>query len=388
MNEIKFGLQAKFHDFMPGDAKSLGEGFFKFPGLENNYALEYSIYAQNEQKVTDFLSLQYGLRYSIFQNIGKSTVYNFDENYNALDSSVYHKGEIYNTYSGFEPRFGARLTLDQSSSIKASYNRTVQYVHLARNATDMTPIDFWFPSNPNITPQKADQVAVGYFRNFLDNTYESSLEVYYKKIYDAIDFKDHANLLLNPQFYGELRTGTGYSYGLEFMTKKQVGKLTGWVSYTYSKTRYQIEEINNGKPYPTPFDKTHDISVIMSYEITPDLTFASNWIYSTAIPITAPTGKYSYENMSVPVYSERNGLRIPGTDYHRMDVSLTYDNIKSNILGIEVNHSFNLSVYNAYSRHNMYSVDFEPSEDEPGKMKATKLYLFKVIPAITYNFKF
>jgi hypothetical protein len=287
--------------------------------------------------------------------------------------------------------------LNEYSSLKASYNRTHQYIQLASNSTSATPLDIWFPATENVKPQRADQVALGYFRNLKDNTYETSLEVYYKKMFNAIDFRDHAQLLLNQYLEAELRIGTAYSYGLEAFVKKQRGDLTGWISYTYSKTNRTIPEINNGKEYSAPYDKTHDVSVILSYDLNKQLNFSANWVYSTAPPRTMPTGRFEYGGMTAPVYSDRNTVRI--FDYHRGDLSCTYTpDIKkrrerkgkaprTDGMFAKYESSWNLSIYNVYVRKNPMTINFDRDSDT-GEIKAEIIYLFKMVPSITYNFNF
>ncbi|MBN2519168.1 MAG: TonB-dependent receptor [Bacteroidales bacterium] len=398
-NTIKFGIQSTFIDFKPGEAKNFDNSFFNIPSLPDNYALEHGIYLQNEQKVSEYLSIQYGMRYSIFQNIGKATIYNFYKEINPfdsskvyipLDSTIYKSGEMFNTYTGWEPRFGLRFKVNDQNSVKISYNRTYQYIHLASNTASVTPIDMWFPSNPNILPQKADQIAVGYFRNFMENTIELSIEAYYKKIYDAIDFKDHAVLFLNKYFDGEIRPGEAYSKGIEFLAKKETGQLTGWISYTLSETKRKIPDVNSGEEFYAPYDKTHDIAVILSYDYNERLNFSTNWVYSTAMPSTVPVGKMKYNNEPVPIWSDKNSVRIPGTDYHRLDFSVTFygRKYKKNGEPKKYNDNWNLSIYNVYSRKNTYSVNFKQNPDNTDIIEAKKLYLFKILPSITYNFNF
>ncbi len=394
-NTIQFGVQATHHTIKPGRGESVGDGIFTLTNLPNAYGAEYGVFVQNEQKVTPKLTLQYGLRFSMFQNIGEGTIYNYDSEYTAIDSSVYKWGNVFNTFNGLEPRFGARYMMNNTSSIKASYNRMFQYMHLATNTASTTPLDVWFMSNPNIKPQYADQVALGYFKNFKDNTYELSVETYYKKMYNAIDFKDHAELFLNEYFDGELRRGSAYSYGMEFYLKKQEGDFTGWISYTLSKTRREIDGINNGEAYPTSYDKPHDLKIVANYDITPRINISANWIYSSAMPLTVvrswiPLEDETYGRYWVPKYSGRNEVRLKGTDYHRLDIAFTYHfRQKKNY-----SSSITASVYNAYGRKNLYSIVYRENEnnpeDEPNKYppEMYKMYLFGVIPTVTYNFKF
>ena len=240
------------------------------------------------------------------------------------------------------------------------------------------------PSSPNIDPQVADQFALGYFRNFADDTYETSVEVYYKNMKNQIDFRDHAELLLNPEIEGEFRSGDAWSYGLELLVRKQTGKFTGWISYTLSKTERKIPEINQGKVYPASYDKPNNIAVVLSYDISKRFNVAANWVYSTGAAVTFPIGRYEYEGMIVPIYSDRNEYRLP--DYHRMDLSLTYKFGVNKSKGLR--SELNLSVYNVYNRKNAWMITFIQDDIDPNITKAEKVYLFPILPSLTYNFYF
>ena len=384
-NTIRFGVSSIYHRFHPGSAKGLGdEAFFTEFKVPQNNAIESGIYISNAQKIGPKVNLSYGLRFSLFNNIGAGTVYNLDENYNPVDSTVYPRGEVFNTYFGLEPRITGSYSINEKSSVKASYARNRQYIHLASNSTAGTPLDVWFPSSPNVKPQIGDQVAVGYFRNFKENIIETSIEVYYKYTQNAIDFKDHAELLLNPEFEGELRFGTAQAYGIEFLIKKVEGKFTGWIGYTLSRSERTINEINDGKPYVSPYDKTNDLSLVISYELNERLTFGATWVYATGSPVTFPTGGAWYQGERLPIYSNRNAYRLP--DYHRMDISITYRG--KHKPERKWRGELNLSIYNLYNRKNTWVINFEQEEDNPGQLYAEKTYLFGILPALTYNFKF
>ncbi|MBN1253154.1 MAG: TonB-dependent receptor [Bacteroidales bacterium] len=392
-NTIKFGLQITHHTFRPGEAKPIGEeSIFSGIKTDDSFAAEYGLFIENDQKINDKISLRYGLRLSAFQNIGPYTNYIYDKSnskeYIPIDSLNYRNNDFFNTFYGIEPRFSLNFQINDKSSMKLSYNRMVQYIHLTTNTMTITPLDMWFPSSPNVKPQLADQYALGYFRNFLKNSLEASVEVYYKNMQNAIDFKDHAQLLLNKYFEGELRVGNSYSYGAEFMIKKQAGKFTGWLSYTYSRVFREIPEINDGNPYPANYDKPNDISLILSYDIIDNLNISLSWFYSTGAPRTMPTGRFEYEGMISPVYSDRNSVRLP--DYHRMDFACTYDfkKTKRNGEAKKFNSSLNLSIYNLYNRHNAYSITFRQVEGQQYDTEAVKTYLFKLFPSLTYNFNF
>ena len=393
-NTIRFGLQSTYHTLKPGVLKSLGNSIISNLKFPFSYAVESGAFIENDQTLSDRLGISYGLRYSVFQNIGNGIFHNYNDEYEVSDSSYFTKGRIFNSYNGWEPRFTIRYSLSDKSSVKANYNRLYQYMHLASNSTATFPLDLWFMSNPNVKPQKADQLALGYFRNFKKNTIEASAEIYYKRMYDIIDFKDHAMLAANPYLEGELRRGNADAYGLELMLKKQTGKLTGWVSYTYSRSIRDVPEINEGIRYPAPYDKPHNISIVLSYEVNKHFDFSVNWVYSSAIPVTVPKGGFYNEGLWNPLYSLRNEVRIPGTSYHRLDMSANY-NFK--LLGLENN--INLSVYNVYNRHNAFAVYFKDGSlrkdagvpkngNTPPSVDVVKMYLFPVIPSLTYNFKF
>ena len=380
-NTIKFGFDGIFHHFNPGYASGPSGDPIKMP--ESN-ALEYALYLSNEHKVGTNLTIIYGLRASAFQNMGEATSYNFNENYEKIDSTVYEQWDIYNTFYGLEPRLSINYLLNERSSVKASYSRTKQYLHLASNSTGGSPLDVWVPSSPNIDPQIADQVAVGYFRNFFDNLFETSIELYYKNMENQIDFKDHAELVLNSELEGEFRIGDAWSYGAEFLIRKQQGKFTGWVSYTLSKAERKIPEINYGKIYPSSYDRPHSVSVVTIYDLAKRWNISATWVYSTGNPVTFPSGKYEYEGMSVPIFTGRNEYRMP--DYHRLDLSVTLKGKQKP--NKRLKSELNLSVYNVYNRHNAWMITFTQDPEQPNVTKAEKVYLFPILPSLTWNFYF
>jgi hypothetical protein len=300
-----------------------------------------------------------------------------------IDSTQYASGKIFNTEVNLEPRLGVLYRLDKVSSVKASYSRTVQYAQLASNSNGGLPFDIWYPSNPNIKPQKCDQVAVGYFRNFFDNLIETSVEIYYKDMQNVIDFKDHARIYGNEHLDGEIRTGKGRSYGAEFLIRKNTGNLTGWISYTYSRTFMTIDEINFGKEYRSPFDRPSNFAAVLSYDFSKRLNVSANWIYNTGQPVTYPYGKYTVDNVPYAIYSgERNKSRYP--DYHRLDVSATLQTKKRSWR--KWDGEWNFSIYNLYGNRNTWAVIFTPDEDNT--IKTEKIYLFSFVPSVSYNFKF
>ena len=384
-NTVRFGLQSTYHVISPGVAKGVGsEAILDDIIMPNSYSLEHGAYIQNEQVLGNNLTLKYGLRLSALQNIGKAKVFSYDDEYEVGGFINYKKGELFNTYANLEPRFGFVYTLNQRQSVKGSYSRTVQYIQLASNSEAGTPLDIWFAASPNAKPQLSDQWALGYFRNFFENKLETSVEVYYKNMRNVVDFKEFANMLLNEQLEGELRIGTAQSYGVELLAQFGNSKVNGWVSYTYSRAFRTIDDINNGNPYPAPYDKPHDISVVFNYEVSPKLTLSANWVYATGIPATFPAGRYEILGTIIPLYTERNAYRYP--DYHRLDLALSYrPRAKSNR---KWQGEWNLSVYNAYNRKNAWTINFVQDSNNPSITYAEKTYLFSIVPAITYNFKF
>lgn len=386
-NSLKFGFQTTYMTFKPADFVPLEDNMNAVPLiLPHKHALEHGLYASNEQKVGANLTIDYGLRWSIFQNIGVDTVYQFDANHDTIAGQgyiAYGKNQIFNTYQGLEPRLALNYSLNEKSSVKLSYNRMFQYMHLANNSTSGTPLDVWFPSSTNVVPRRSDQVALGYFRNFKSNMFETSVEVYYKELKNDIDFKDNAQLIFNRLLEGELRIGNGRSYGAEFFIRKQQGKLNGWISYTYSRAFRIIPEINDGIEYPANYDRPHNVSFVLTYELSERWNFGATWVYVSGLPLTVPNGKYVYQGMVVPIYSARNEERVP--DYHRGDLSVTYTPKRE---GKKFKDNWNLSIYNTYARKNPFSVVFREDPDNPGKTQAVKTYLFSIIPTVTYNFNF
>lgn len=384
-NTFRFGISSIYHIIKPGQIQAKDEsGNETKSSLANNYALENGVYFSGESKFGDRLAIRYGLRYSLFYNIGEATIFSYDNEFNVTDSIYHPRGDFFNHYDGWEPRLTFNFMISEKSSVKASYSRTIQYMQMASNSTSGTPLDIWFLASPNIQPQFSNQFSAGYFRNFRDNSLESSIELYYKRISNAIDFKDHAELLLNPFLEGELRIGEAQSLGAEFFVKYSGDKLSGWAGYTYSKTTRDFQDINDGIPYPAPYDKPHDISLVASYQFTKRIEMSANWVYSTGLPFTLPTGRYQILGNILPVYTGRNEYRLP--DYHRLDVSLTIKGKERP--GGRWHGEWNFSVYNAYARKNVWTLNFTQDEQNPDVSYAEMTYLFSVIPAITYNFRF
>ena len=383
-NTLHIGGALTYHMINPGNASGTGsETVYTRIQVPKNYSLESGIYATNEQKIGPHLVATYGLRLSLFQNIGPGTVFHYTPNHVAIDSTVYKSGVIYNTYGGLEPRLGLMYDLNGKSSVKASYARTYQYLQLAQNSSAGTPLDIWFPASPNIKPQIGDQVALGYFRNFRRNTIETSVEVYYKWMQNVIDFKNFAQLMLVDTLEGQVRTGKGYSYGAEFLVRLNEKIVSGWVSYTYSRSFRLIPDIQ-ASPYPAPYDKPNNISVVVNVQAAKRWNISANWVYATGAPVTFPTGRATIDGKVIPIYSDRNAYRYP--DYHRLDLAVTFSSKQKPHR--RFTWDLNFSVYNAYNRHNTWSINFVQDNTDPNTTYAEKIYLFGIIPSLTFNFHF
>lgn len=403
-NQLDFGYHAIYHKFSPADIRPTKKSLIGAFKIDDQYALEHAWYVGNQHKISDKLTVDYGLRYSLFQNFGPADVFVYQDPNNRVreqitDTVRYNGRELIKSQGGLEPRIAARYMLNSTSSIKASYNRTRQYLQIASNSTAGLPIDRWVPSDSYIKPQIGDQVAVGYFRNFSKNRFEFSVEAYYKKMYNQIDFKDGAELLLTKNIETEILAGKAWSYGLEFLIKKNVGNTTGWIGYTLSRTRRQIPGINGGKAYSPRYDRTHDVSVVLSHKLNDRITLSGNWVYTTGSAVSRPKGKYEFEGHTVAYYDplDRNGARMP--DYHRMDLSITIESKKNKTRRWQ--SSWNFSIYNAYMKKNPWSIEYKdvingnPSINETDNVvvqtrdfRPVSTILFRIVPSITYNFKF
>ncbi len=383
-NNLKFGYNYIFHNFILGKGGGVGENSIvtriSFP---KEYAAEQAMYVSNETSVGEKLTLKYGLRYGIFQNISNGEEVNYLDNYEVAYSKKYKKGKIYKTQGRLEPRFGALFQFNDEHSLKTSYSRTAQYIQVASNSSAGSPLDVWFQASQNIKPQLCDQFAFGYFRNFSNNDYEASAEVYYKDMKNVVDFKDHAQLVFNKDLEQEVRFGKGYSYGLELMLRKNTGRLSGWLSYTWSRSWRKVDEVYNESWYRSPYDRPHNVSVVLNYELNPKWTLSSNWVYTTGTPVTYPTGRYLMENKYVPIYSGRNEYRYPA--YHRLDLSATCKLSKPES---KVKTELNFSVYNAYGRKNPWTIFFQQEDNNPDVLYGEMLYLFSFVPSVTLNFTF
>ncbi len=380
-NTLRFGLGTDYHIFYPGKKEVITEDTVSGVLLQKNYALESGLYVSNEQEFGALWKMTYGIRLSVFNQIGPGTVYSFDPLGEVVDSTTYAAGEIIKSYVYPEPRISVRYLLSENSSLKASYHRTAQYLHLLSGTTSDSPTDIWVPSSKNVKPGLSDQYSVGYFQNFKDNAIETSVEVYYKDMFNQLDYKNGADVLFNPLVEGVLTFGKARSFGLEIFLKKNTGKWTGWISYTLASTKKYFADIQDTW-FSARQDRTHDLSIVSSYRFNPRWTVSATWVYYTGDAVTMPAGAYVVSGSLIPYYTERNGGRMP--DYHRLDIGITLHGKEKK----RFHSDWNLSVYNVYARKNAYSITFEENPDKPGTMHAIKTSLFSIIPSISWNFKF
>ncbi len=407
-NTLRFGVQSIVYDFRPGNAEAVSQQGTNPINLDPKYALESGIYAENEQKIGKKLTLQYGLRYSTFQYLGRGQAYIYDrpaDGSSRTPTSIesYGRREIIKSYGNWEPRFSANFSINERSSLKASYNRMAQYIHLVSNTAASTPLDIWTPSTNNIKPQLADQFVLGYFRNFNDNAYEFSVEAYYKDLQNQLDYVDNANLLLNPNLEGDLIQGIGRAYGLEFFLRKSKGRLTGFLSYTLSRTERRLPNtsISRGEWFLNRFDRPHNLSITADYMINDLWSIAGNFVLQSPTPATLYTNRAELRDLPVlPTLpnEQRNTFRDPKYSYHRLDLSATKKNRKKE--GKRWESYWVFSVYNAYNRRNPFSIYFQQSPTYTGpsdgngssNVAPTQAIRYSIVgsivPAISYNFKF
>jgi hypothetical protein len=396
-HEMNFGYQLSGRRFSPGTiTPTSSTSAFQSLAQEKMYAIDQAVYADYTQKPNDRISITYGLRLSIFQNIGKADVILYQDprdnvNITRIDTLSYEPWETVVSYINLEPRFLFLYQLNSFSSLKASYNRMVQNTHLISSGTLPLPFNTWSPSNYYLKPQVADQYAIGYFRNFKDNRYEFSTEAFYKDIDNITDFADNAQLFFNTDLSTEYRQGTSYAYGIEFLAEKKRGQLTGFLSYTWSKVIRDIPGVNQDLEFVANYDRRNVVNLALLYELNPQWTFGTTFNYSSPRPITMPSGSYQYNTYNVDYITERNGYSLPA--YHRLDLSATLDPKQKRERKWKSQWVF--SIYNVYSRKNPFTIYTRTKQDKDGNIigdgtekEARLIYLFPILPSVTYNFKF
>jgi hypothetical protein len=381
-NNIRFGWSSIYHRVRPGEISSTNESSIAGREQQKQYSLENAVYISNSWKVSNKFNITYGARLTAFSVLGDGDFYTLNNNGQIIDTASYNKGELVKTYWNLEPRVALGYQFTNNSSLKASYVRNVQNMHLISNSTSSTPTDRWVSSNNIIKPEISDQVSLGYYKNLAGNRYEITVETYYKSLQNQIDYRDGADLFATGAIEPQLLFGEGRAYGVEWMMRKKTGKLTGWVSYTLSKTERKINGINNNEWYNARQDRTHDIAIVGMYQLNKKWTVSANWIYYTGDAITFPNGKYTIGGQTVYYYTNRNGYRMPS--YHRLDLGATLQLKQRKKWSSELA----FSLYNAYGRENAYTISFRDNADDPSKTEAVQTSLFRWIPSISYNFKF
>lgn len=379
-HSVRFGLQSIYHTLTPSSASgTIVNSFARNP----RYSWENALYINDDFKATEKLTINYGVRLSLFSVLGGDT-FNTYENGVLTGSQYLEKGKFGKTYTNIEPRITANYRINEVSSVKGGYSRNTQNLHLLSNSSSGNPTDQWIGSSYSVKPEIADQISVGYSRNFNNNNYEVNAEIYYKSMQNQIDFKNGAQIGFSTaaDVESELLFGKGRAYGLELIAKKKSGKLTGWISYTLSKTERKIDGINDNQWYNARMDKTHDLSIVATYQLNPKWTLSGLFLYSTGNAVTFPVGKYELNGQTIFQYNSRNADRMPA--YHRMDLSATYEPESNK----RFRGSWTFGIYNLYGRENAYTITFEDNPNNPGTTRAMQTSLFRWVPNITYNFKF
>jgi hypothetical protein len=391
---IEFGINSIYYKLHPGSYTPVGsESLVKPDIVPTEQGLESAVYLGDRFNVSPDFSVNYAIRYSMYQYLGPQSVSTYAEGVprdesSRIETKEYKKGDIIKTYSAPEFRFALRYALSPDFSIKAGVNSLQQYIHMLSNTTAIAPTDIWKLSDPNIKPQQGEQVSLGFYKNFKSNTIETSVEVYYKRMRHYLDYKSGAILVLNHNIETDVINTRGKAYGVELLIKKIAGKLNGWIGYSYSRTFLKVddpiagENINNGHYYPSNYDKPHDLSIVGNIRLSHRFSVSSNIVYSTGRPITLPFGMYYYAGAQRVLYSDRNAYRIP--DNFRIDLSM---NIEGNAKVHQRTHnSWTIGVYNLTGRKNPYSVYFI---SENGVIKGYKLSIFgSIIPFVNFNIRF
>lgn len=394
-NTVKFGVQGIYYTFKPGMGSITDQNDFELKfSLPDQHAIEYAAYVNNEQKLTDKLTVQYGLRWSFYNYVGKGTVYQFRDTVPNVSKQISSEETFdflknIKFYNVPEPRLAMNYVFNSKNSLKLSYSRMAQYLQMVSNTAASSPFDIYAPASNNLKPLVSDQFALGYYKNLKENTYETSIEIYYKSLQNQLDYIDNSNLILNTYYEADLLQGKGRAYGLEFFVKKNTGKLTGWFSYTLSRTERKTMGISNNNWYLSRFDRTHNVSLVLSYALNKRLSVNANFVYMTGTPATLTDSKLEVQGYYFPnnTENERNNYRISA--YHRLDLGLTYD-FKRNE-SRKLKNSITVSVYNIYNRRNAFSTYLrsDPASVSQLNNEAIRYSVIgSFVPAITYNFKF
>ncbi|WDF77107.1 TonB-dependent receptor [Mucilaginibacter sp. KACC 22773] len=382
-HELRIGVNAIHHTVRPGEVTASDRSSYNNTILQRRYSWENAAYIADTWKISPKFNINYGARLTAFSILGAGDFFNIDPDGRVTDTLSYRSGQVVKTYLNLEPRAAASCQLNGQSSVKLSYARNVQNLHLISNSTTATPTDKWIASTNIVKPEIADQFSLGYYRDLSAGKYELTVETYYKNMQNQIDYRDGADVLNGQNnIESQLLFGKGRAYGLEMQLKKQTGPITGWISYTLSKTEKQIIGINNNQWYDARQDRTHEIAVVGMYQISPKWELSASWTYYTGNAVSFPSGKYTVNDRVYFYYTERNGYRMPA--YHRLDIGATKKLKQTKKYSSELT----LSLYNAYGRENPYTIEFETADNDPNRTVVNQTTLFRFVPSIAYNFKF
>jgi outer membrane cobalamin receptor len=381
-HNIRFGLDLIHHTIAPGNITASATSSVNEVTIEKRKGNEIAAYISDEWEVNDKFNLVYGLRASSFYLFGPGVFPSYDKDGLTTSTKTYTSGQLVKSYFNLEPRISASYQLNEFSSFKSSYTRNTQNLHLMSNSTASSPTDLYIMSSNNVKPEIADQIALGYFRNFNNDNYEFSTELYFKQMQNQIDYRSGTDLRGNTNVESDLLFGDGRAFGIELFLKKRFGKLNGWVGYTLSKTERKFNDIDLGKWFNAKQDRTHDLSLVGIFKASERWTFSSTFVFNTGNAVTFPAGKYQLNNKTVFYYPERNSDRMP--NYHRLDLSATREGKP----GKKLQSSWSFGIYNLYNRKNAYSIDFRDDPDNPTRTQAVRTALFGIIPSVTWNFKF
>ncbi|MEP7231939.1 MAG: TonB-dependent receptor [Ginsengibacter sp.] len=381
-HKFRIGINSIYHTIQPGNVTSSITSSFNNVVFQKRYSLENAFYFWDAWKLNDKWNLTYGMRLSGFSILGKGDFYNIDGKGKIIDTIRIAEGKILKTYFNIEPRVAVSLLLTNSSSLKASYVRNSQNLHLISNSTSARPTDRWVASTNNIKPETSDQVSLGYYKNLSGNKYELTVETYFKDMQNQVDYRDGSDITDANALETQLLYGKGRAYGLEFLFRKKTGRFTGWFSYTLSKSEKKIDGINDNEWYNARQDRTHDIAIVGAYKLKKKWTLSANWVLYTGDAVSFPEGKYNIGTETFFYYTKRNGYRMP--TYHRLDIAATKVLKEKKRFSSELS----FSLYNAYGRENAYAITFRDNKSDPLQTEAVKTILFRFLPSISYNFKF
>lgn len=381
-HNLRFGWSSIYHIIRPGEITGNATSSINDKIQDKRYSFENAVYASHVFKPNKNLNITLGARLSAFNVMGGSNFFNIDDKGNIKDTIKYAKGEVVKTYYNLEPRVSVGYMLNTNASIKAAYTRNAQYMHQITNSNGANPLDKWASTSNIIKPQISNQFSLGYYSNILQNTYEFTAEAYYKEMDNVLDYRNGADLFLNETVEAQLLFGKGRAYGVEFMLKKKTGKLTGWISYTLSKSERKINGINNNEWYNAMQDRTHDISIVGIYQVNKKWTLSGNFVFYTGSAVTFPKGKYQVNGQTAYYYNSRNADRMPS--YHRLDFGATMQLKKTKKWTKELV----FGLYNVYGRENAYAINFKDNKDNPNVTEISQVSLFRWVPSISYNFKF